>query len=260
MNSITLTLFAVFISGALIPAPAMAQSVVDESFRVDEKDFATPGDALSHFVASIRANDLTAALQAFAVNEYAEKYDFEAYSTRIGAITPMLQSAPGQYPMYEQLNRLGLLSQYGGAIRNFVYSFNASIPLDQTFRVTSPDEIDAFVASVDPARMAGLEVVEAYTLAPNSAKAIEIMKAQVGPIGADESTEIFILYELDGQYFAGGAHLLRYGDAWKIDLLSSVYARIPASGVVSATSREEFGAKVAELQEAGVVLPEKILP
>jgi hypothetical protein len=260
MNVIAASFLAASIAFGVASVPIAAERVVDESFRVAEKDFATPAAALSHFVASVKANDLTAAFQAFAVNAYAERYDFKAYSTRIGAIVPMMQNAPGEYAMYDPLNRLALLSRYGGLIRNFIYSFNASMPLDQTFRVTSPDEVDAFVASVDPTRLAGLTVADAYLLRYNSAKAVEIVNGQNAPIGADESTEIFVLYQLDGQYFAGGLHLLRYGDAWKIDALGSSFAGTNASGVVTETSREEFEARVSEMKADGVVLPTQIDP
>jgi hypothetical protein len=260
LKTVKASFFVVIAWAGMICAPADARTVVDESFIVAEKDFATPGAALSHFVESVKANDLTAALQSFAVNDYAAQYDFKAYSMRMGVIYPMIQNAPSDYAMFEQLNRLELLSQHGGAIRNFIYSFNATIPVDMLSRVTSPDEIDAFVAAVDPSRLAGLSVAEAHVLAPNSPTAIMVMKEQIAPIGADESVEMFILYELDGRYFSGGARLLRYGDAWKIEALSSAFADTLAYAGVSPTSREEFAAKIEELREAGNVLPEKIVP
>jgi hypothetical protein len=259
-NVIAATCLAVSIAIGLASTPVEAQTIVDESFRVDEKDFATPEAAFSHFVASVKANDLAAAFQAFAVNDQAEKYDFKADSTRMGAIVPMFQNAPGDYAMYDPLNRLTLLSRYGGSIRNFIYSFNVSMPLDKTVRQPSPDEIDGFVASVDPARLAGLTIADAYLIRYNSERVVELENALNAPIGADESTEIFVLYELEGRYFTGGVHLLRYSDAWKIDSLSARFAGTDANGVVTETSREEFEARVAEMKAAGNVLPMQIDP
>jgi hypothetical protein len=245
---------------ALNWSPLAAEPVLNETFQAAEIDFATPSAALLHFVESVKANDVAAALQAFTINDYADNYDFKASSTRLGAIIPMIQPSPDNYPMYDDLNRIGLLARHGSVIRNFCYSFGARIPIEQTFRVQSPDDIDAFVVSVDPARLAGLKVVDAYILRYNSEKAIEIMQGQIGPVGANEATEMFILYQLDGAYFAGGLRLLRYGESWKIDQLSSPFAGTVASGAVAATSREEFDDTVLGLQESGNVTVEKAVP
>jgi hypothetical protein len=55
-------------------------------FNFPEKEFDTPEAAIRHFVESIAKNDAMAALEAFAINDYADKFDFTAWSNRIGAI------------------------------------------------------------------------------------------------------------------------------------------------------------------------------
>jgi hypothetical protein len=223
-----------------------ADSLVDTEFRVAQLDFETPEAAVSHFVKSIVKGDLASALQAFGTNEYADGYDFAKYSRRIGAIQPMMQPAPSEYPLFDHVNRIAVLARYAQQIQVLAYSLTPEIQIDQTQRLDSDDQITAFVTMVDPAKLARLTVVKAYRVVPVSDRYKGILAGQAEPLGANETAEIIILYELNGQYFKSGARLLRYGETWHIDWLNSVIAEVPASGAAVPTTAEEFDALIAD--------------
>jgi hypothetical protein len=213
-----------------------------------EKEFATPEAAIQHFAESVAQNDVMAALQAFAINQQAAAFDFTAMSERLGVIQPFQTLSPAEYPMYVDLNRLALISRYGGLLKFFVYSFYATEPLDATTPIQDePERISAFIESVNPEQLAGLKIAKVIRIIASSDKLLEIGQQQAKPVGADDVTELIVLYELDGSYYLGGARLLRYGEGWKLDGLSSALAGMPALGTVTKTTLDDFDTFTSEL-------------
>jgi hypothetical protein len=228
-----------------------AQTTPADIFNFPEIDFATPEEAIEHFVASIAKNDLTGALQAFAINEYAEKFDFTAQSKRLRAIDLYQGLAPAEYPMYAQLNHLSLLSRYALYIKFFGYGFYSTEPLDDGLVGPIEDEgIAAFTASVNPKQLTKLMITRMFRFTVLSEKLRQLWQEQVAISGAEESTEFVVLYKLDGNYFVGGLHLLRYGQAWKIDSLGSILASTPALGVVTKTTLTGFDELISRLEDS----------
>jgi hypothetical protein len=220
----------------------------DSSLSFPEKDFATPEAAMRYFVERIAKNDAVAALQAFAINQYAEKFDFTAYSERLGVIQPIHSLSPTGYPMYIELNRLELVSRYAQQIKFFSYSFYATEPLGETIRIQDePERVSAFVESVNPEQLTNLKISKVIRIIALSEQMIDAWQQQAKPVGADEATEIIVLYELDGNYHLGGARLLRYGESWKLDGLNSTIASTAALGTVTKTTQEEFETLISEL-------------
>jgi hypothetical protein len=251
---------AVISSAQSFTTEARAEALVDSDFRVTELDFATPEAAVGHFFKSIVKNDLAAALQAFATNEYADNYDFTKHSRRMAAIQPMMQPAPPEYAMYDRVNRLALLARYAQQIQIFTYSLTPDIQIDQTQRIDNDNQIAAFVTSVDPAKLGGLTIAKAYKVVPASEKFKSILAGQADPLGADEIGEIVILYELGGRYLKSGARLLRYGQFWRIDSLNSIVAEVPMSGGAVPTTEEEFDAFIADPETKGNWTYEAVFP
>jgi hypothetical protein len=244
MRLIKYVLVTLFIS----LATSQAQTTPADIFNFPELDFDTPEAAIHHFAKSIATNDLTAALQTFAINDYVNGYDFTAYSKRLGVIQPTFTLAPTEYPMYAQINHLSLLSRYSQQITFFCYSFYATESLDMTTPINEePERIDAFIASVNPEQLADLTIAKMFKITASSEKLLDVWQQQAAPIGAEEITEFVVLYELSGDYFMGGFHLLRYGEFWKIDTLSSVLANMSAMGTVSRTTPEDLEAFISDL-------------
>lgn len=234
----------------VILCDAQAQTTPADIFNFPELDFVTPEAAIEHFVESIAKNDAVAALQAFAVNEYAEKFDFTSMSQWLGAIDPYKGLAPSDYTMYEQLNRMNLIGRYAQQIKLFSYSFYISETLDG--KIIGPVKEDLvrvrnFVSSVNPEQLANLKIAKGVRIIGTSRKLLDMLQRQAMPLGADEITELIILYELDGNYYLGGARLLLYEDSWKLDGLSSVLAATSILGDVTKTTPAEFEEFINEL-------------
>jgi hypothetical protein len=237
-----------FIISLVCLSTVQAQTTPADIFNFPELDFDTPEAAIEHFAESIAKNDLTGALQAFTINDYADKFDFTAFTERIAAINIYQGLAPSEYSMYAQLNRLELLSKYAFNIKLFCYSFYSSEPLDGSI-IPIRDELEkvkTFITSVSPEQLATLSIKRAFRFIA-SEKMWEIWQKQAAPVGAEETSEVVVLYQLNNEYFLGGFHLLRYGQNWKIDGLSSVLAGMDADGSVSKMTVAEFEEFITEL-------------
>jgi hypothetical protein len=213
-------------------------------FNISEQNFVTPEAATQHFVSSIAKNNV-----AFAINEYADTFDFKAHANHLQSINIYRGLAPTDYNMYKQLNRLELLSKYAFNIKLFTYSFYSSEPLDGSIIPLQgePERLETFVNSVNPEQLGNLTIERAFRINALSDRMKQNWQAQAAPVGADEVTEMVVLYNLNGSYFLGGFSLLRYGENWKISGLSSVLAGMESLGGVSVTTPSEFEAFAAEL-------------
>lgn len=216
----------------------------DSSLSISEKSFDTPAKAIEYFVAAIAENNASKALEACNINEYGENFDYAAYTERTGAILPVsVTGAPSGYSMYAEINRYTQASYLGTQIKGFAYSFFTDKGIIDATPLEGTDQIDAFIESVDPAKLKNLTVVRIDTPYPDTMNKEEtkaLFKEYAAMYGADEQTEVIVLYELDGKHYGGGFTLLRYGKDWKISRLNSVVANQASSGAVTATTEEEY--------------------
>lgn len=230
-----------FVAIVVSVATLQAQTTPANIFNFPELEFDTPEAAIEHFVSSIVKNDLTGALQAFAINQYAEEFDFTAQAKRLNALDIYQSLAPADNAMYTQLNRLSLLAKYGLYIKLFCYSFYATESLEGNIVAPMndrPERIDAFITSVNPKQLTNLKIAKVFKLTVLSERLQKTLEEQVRIVGAEEFSEFVVFYELNGDYFAGGIHLLRYDEAWKIDSLGSVLTGVSAVGTVLKTTSE----------------------
>lgn len=104
--------------------------------------------------------------------------------------------------------------------------------------------VDRFIRAVDPARLKPLQIVRIDQPLPSvtkTAKAIESAKARAARDGADDSTERIALLRLGGKNYLAGFGLLRYGNSWRIQRLSSYYAgSAPRDPPVQTTTLEKY--------------------
>jgi hypothetical protein len=219
---------------ALLPVGASAQS-------------ATPEDAVSAYVAAIAAGDVDGILAASAVDEMASGFDFQAYAERVQALIPVTSLAPADYPMYAAMDRYQQAALLLGQVRNLAYGLLSDEDIDGS--VIAPVDaarIAAFAAAVDPSQLAGLSVVDDRFPVPDMAtneRYLANAQAQAAIYGADELTERLTLVDLDGQTYALGLTLLRYGDRWLVASQSSPIAGTSSLGTAEPMTREEFDAQ-----------------
>ena len=200
------------------------------------QSFSTPEDAIECFVDHMTAGEWEGALSACAVNEIAQNYDYQAMVERIQALMPNIQCLPSEYEEYTGYNRA---SMSASLLRQMTWL---------TFSVTLPDEYDGFleymsiyegidfddvVEDMDPAPVSGLELVriDSHKMLESSQNE-ENYERQAAVYGADEQTSRVVLYEYDGDYYAGGFTLLRYNGRWLILGLNDPLAGIPVTGAL----------------------------
>ena len=219
-----------------VSTPASAQS--------DQLAFATPDDAVRHYLAGVAAGDVGMILEATAVDQVSSHFDFAANAERLAAIQPTYGLAPTEYPLFADMDRTFAAAQILGQARMLVYSLLSIETLDGS--VIAPvdrQRADTFVTQVDPSRLAGLTVVDSrYPNAKFEHDARNVANgAAVATIyGADELTERLALISLDGKLYEVGFTLLRYGDDWRISSQTSALGNTPAIGIAVPTTRDDF--------------------
>src|SRR5262249_10924230 len=85
------------------------------------QDLATPEAAVHLYVDSIAASDVPCALLAYAAHEHAAGVDFTSLARWVHVLTPGVQNAPAEYPMFVELNELRAKAQFADATKFFIY-------------------------------------------------------------------------------------------------------------------------------------------
>lgn len=207
------------------------------------KSFSTPEDAIEYFVDRLTAGDWEGALAACAVNEIAENYDYEAMIERLQTLLPNLPCLPSEYQEYAGFNNASVRASL---LRQMAWL---------TFSVTLPDEYDTFleymptyegidfddvVEDMDPASVSGLKLMRIDSHAfLETEQNEENYERQAAVYGADAQTSRVVLYEYDGDYYAGGFTLLQYNGRWLISWLNDPLAGIPVTGALLRVDDED---------------------
>jgi hypothetical protein len=213
--------------------------------RSDHEDLATPEAAVHLYVDSLAANDFACALYAYAAHEHAAGGDFTSLVRWVGFLSPSVQNAPAEYPMFVEMNELRAKAKMAEATKFFVYLLLADTDPRGVQTVDSDEQIHAFIRAVDPARLAPLKVLridQARQSITNSPRGQALLKDFAAREAADEATERVALYDLSGRLFWSGFRLCRYGKAWKILELASTSAG--PQGEVGKTTAAEYEARV----------------
>lgn len=194
----------------------------------------TPEAAVEAYLGGIAAGDLDAILGVSAVEEPAQAFDFASYVERLQAMPLLTAPAPAEYPLFAEMNQVRRQHEILSLVRNFAYSLLAEEKIDGSM-IAQPgtERVEAFVAAVDPARLAGIEIVEIGTPAPDllaSSRYQENAQGMARIYGADEMTERVALLSFEGDTYLLGFTLLRYGDGWKVMNQTSNLAGTSALG------------------------------
>jgi len=107
---------------------------------------------------------------------------------------------------------------------------------------------EGFVAQVDPARLAGIEVLDARFPNPDleaSERYLENAAALAATYSADELTERLVLFYFEGRTYVLGFTLLRYGDTWLVSSQSSPIGGTSTFGTATPMTVEEYGSLVS---------------
>jgi hypothetical protein len=207
---------------------------------------ATPEDAVAAYVAGVSAADLDAVLAAGAVDQASAGFDLKAYVERLRMFDPLNAQGSADYPFYVDINRAQLSARLAMQVRMLAYSLLS----DQKFEgppvvPADPQWADAFIAAVDPARLAGLTVEDVRLPSPefaNSQRNLDNMAAAAAVYGADEQVERLALLDFEGNLYDLGFTLLRYGDTWGVISQTSPLAGTDPFGNARPTTQEDYDA------------------
>ena len=229
---------------ALAPALASAPHEAGADAGSSAPVFSTPEDAVSHFCQALAANDFEMALEACAVREQAEDFNFPGYVDRMKMHMLFANPAPSTSGLYRDLNEAALLGNFANQIKTLSYSFFVTKGLDG-IPVTPADRAyaEAFEEAVDPKKLAGLKLLRVDPPVKSileSAKNVENFGKMARLYGAEEMTERIALYELEGRTFMGGFGLYRYASGWKICRLNSILAGLSATGAAVETTAQQY--------------------
>jgi hypothetical protein len=203
---------------------------------------ATPEEAARQYLDGVAANDVHKVLQACAIDEVAEHFEFASEADRLSAIVPTSFLLPTDYTFYVEMNRYEQASRMFNQVRGLSYSLLTSKPVDQAIVVTE-GQAQQYVKDVDPARLAGLKVVSVKFPSPALAadsRTLSNFAAMAKVYGADELTERLALFEWNGKDYVVGFQLLRYGGDWKVLSQTSNLAGTSVSGAAEQTTQAQF--------------------
>ena len=203
------------------------------------KSFDTPEAAIDHYVKSIAAADLDAAMQSLAVDDIAARYDFPAVARWLPLAQPATLYAPTNHDVYVRLNKMRLAGELSNGTKMIIYSL-LGIEIEAPARHATDADIAAFMTA-DPSRLRALKVVridQPGKPVVNTPEMIAMYKRHASFHGADEQTERLALYQLGDQHYWSGFQLLRYGKRWVISQLFSAFVAGSGPGVGKTTPAE----------------------
>jgi hypothetical protein len=205
--------------------------------------FCTPEEAVEYFVKAVAENNLDKALQACAIDNYCEAYDFKEFAEYSGRILLFNINAPSEYELYLKINKYDRLANMSKDIMFFVMSFNSPIEFDGSAVYDgSEEDIIHFIEAVNPAKLKNLKIECMSFPLPeleSSERHVKSAERAAKLRGALTSTERLLLFELDGRYFLGGIRLLKYSKGWQIENMVSVLGGTSPLGAVNEITESE---------------------
>jgi hypothetical protein len=195
-------------------------------FPEKNESFSTPEDVMVQFANYISHQEIEKALNMFAINYQAERFDFLGYSERFQFYT-MPPMAPSQYDPFVSINKAYAAFYASNQIKWFIYSLLLYPEIDFsstiTFKTIEQENRD-FVSLLNPSKLTELQLIRTDLVAPEiqfSDRNQNNVKEFSKIFGYLTRSEYYALYEFEGKYFIGGFTLYEYEDGWQISTLQS---------------------------------------
>lgn len=205
--------------------------------------FATPEDAVRAYIAGVAAADVDAVLAASAVEDAATHFDFAAQAERLKLLQPLGNPGPAQYRFHARINRAYFSERLLSQTQALTYSLLASSPITANPAPADGTAGSAFAQHVDPAGLAGLEVVDVRppnATLENDPKYRSNALAQAAIYGATDDAQRVALVKLGDSTYEVGFELLKYSVGWEVLLQNSTLAALPVTGVAQPITQDEF--------------------
>jgi hypothetical protein len=211
--------------------------------------FPTPEDAITHYLNGVAQNDVGMILAATAFDAASEGYDFAYEVDRLAGLNLAQFLSPPNTKFYADINRVRVAAQILQQVKMLSYRLLAGDidALATTYAQVDADTVTALLESLDPARLADLQVVEIgsqpLTTDPFYSE-IAARKAKV--YGAGDFTERVALVEFEENDYIVGFSLLRYGDDWRVLDQSSPLAGLSPLGIPETSTKEGFESMILD--------------
>lgn len=206
--------------------------------------FPTPEAAIRQYMAGVAGANVSAILQASAIDEMSSGFRFDLYTDRMQALLLSSSLAPADYPFYADMNRALQSQRVLSQALMLTYSLLSTEQIDGSpIPPADKARADTFIKQVDPSRLAGLTVTDirfSNAKFENDERYLANAAAMAAIYGADEQTERLVLFSFEGKYYDVGFTLLRYGSGWKVASQVAYLAGTNALGTAAPTTVEEF--------------------
>lgn len=213
--------------------------------QTPEVTFKTPEATITHYLGGVAQHDLDQILQACAVNEMSENFEFDLSVENLGGFMNLsLSLAPNDHPFYLEINKMQITSQ----ILNQVKNFSISLLSDEAMNGMPIFDVDAervnkLINDITPERLVNLAVIQISLPSEtimSDPKYLERSARFANVYGANEQTERTVLFSFEQRYYFMGFTLLRYGENWKVSNQSSAIGNTSPLGTALETTLEEF--------------------
>lgn len=228
----------------IMPMPTTDQYASTQSATLV---FNSPEEAITHYLNGVIQNDPAIILEASAVTEMGEGFNFEHSVERFGGLLPLASSAsllPAEHAYYAELNKAHLASQLLSQARNFSLGLLIGDNVNAPFMAQpTPEQLARIISDLNPELLSTIS--PKMISLPNAEimstpRYLENAASTATTYGADESTERVVLFSFEDADYYTGFQLLRYGDSWKISRQSSPLGNTEPSGVPISTTEAEF--------------------
>lgn len=200
---------------------------------IEGPGFATPEDAAKAYLMGLQDQDVEAMLSAFAVESYAQRYDFSAMVERIRSYQPAFEMRlPGANEYTQQLNIEGRRNQIVNQIIIQYMTYNTPEALNDYAPVTFEDSaaIAAFVEKLEDDMQdyvfADIEITG--TMQPEDMSEMYLAdvnqqniarQAEIFGADADDVANVVITFEADGHEWVFCPQAIRYDGKWYLQSL-----------------------------------------
>lgn len=185
--------------------------------------FDTPMECMEYFAERLADSDLEGALQAFALDDFIEKIDFEAYFENVGSwnmnsFCPL----PARDELSIQLDKELYRGTLAKTIMGICIGFGSDIEMDQVQMVTDGE---AFAREIGLRDLSTLSVLRMdYVLGQDSEAYQKAGEKLCTVYNCDAMEEYYILYGMKDQTFAGTVTMIQYNGRWFLYAMNSPVA------------------------------------
>ncbi|HEY1134418.1 MAG TPA: hypothetical protein VGE77_07555 [Nocardioides sp.] len=206
----------------------------------ERRGFATPEEAIEFATERLADGDADGAVGAWASEEQAAGLDLAGYLERLQTY-PAWEPAlvPGDDDFFREIAETARAGGAADQYRRLVVSL--LLPeVDLTQGSTLGDDgpsAQEIAEALDSSRLESLRAQRIERV--EGPERLEEQYAESARlVGAEERREYLVLYEWDGDTYLGAVGLLRYGDEWRIDTLSSPIANVGVAALEPATDAD----------------------